>query len=47
MKKIVVTLIAVFCLFQLTGCGSGKTSDVTIDYGNSEIYSQEDMDAAI
>ena len=47
MKKIVVTMIAVFCIIQLVGCGSGKTSDAAIDYGNSDIYSQEDMDAAI
>ncbi len=30
----------------LSACGSGS-SDVKINYGNSEIYSQEDMDEAI
>ena len=47
MKKIVLVIIAVISVFQLTGCGSKTASKVTIDYGHSEIYSQEDMDAAI
>ena len=35
-------------LFALTACGKqAQMSDVTIDYGNSSIYSKEDMDTAI
>ena len=47
MKIIVSVIIAVISVFQLIGCGSKTASEVTIDYGHSEIYSQEDMDAAI
>ena len=47
MKKIVSLIIAVLSVFQLMGCSSKTASEVTIDYGHSEIYSQEEMDAAI
>ena len=47
MKKIVSVIIALISAFQLMGCGSKTASEVTIDYGHSELYSQEEMDAAI
>ncbi len=40
MKKIVSLIIAVLSVFQLMGCSSKTASEVTIDYGHSEIYSQ-------
>ena len=47
MKKILLVLAAVISIFSLTGCGSAKAPEVIIDYGQSAIYSQEEMDAAI
>ena len=47
MKKVISVIIAVISVFLLMGCGSKKASDVAIDYGHSEIFSQEDMDTAI
>lgn len=32
---------------SLVGCGNSTISDVKIDYGNSSIYTEEDMNAAI
>ena len=43
MKKIISVIIAVISVFQLAGCGTKTASEVTIDYGHSAIYSQEDM----
>lgn len=45
MKKVFGILLAVVYGVSLVGCGSVK--DLRIDYGTSEIYSQEDMEAAI
>ena len=47
MKKFLLILAAVISIFSLTGCGSAKAPEVKIDYGESAIYSQEEMDAAI
>ena len=47
MKKAVLILLLVFCFCGLMGCGKGSVSEVKIDYGNSEIYTEDDMDAAI
>ena len=47
MKKLISVIIAVISVFQLAGCGTKTASEVTIDYGHSAIYSQEDMDSAI
>ena len=35
------------CIFGLVGCGDNSISEVKIDYGNSALYSEEDMNAAI
>lgn len=45
MKKIFIILL--ICTIGLFGCGKNSTSEVKIDYGNSSLYSKEDMDAAI
>lgn len=47
MKKSVAAILAFLCIVLIAGCGSTTTSDVKIDYGNSSVYSQEDMDAAV
>ena len=47
MKKLISVIIAVISILQLAGCGSKTAPEATIDYGHSEIYSQEDMDSAI
>ena len=44
MKKIVKVLLALAVIFTLVGC---KKNEVEIDYGNSSIYSKQDMDEAI
>lgn len=45
MKKILLLLISILLTCQLTGCSLIINSK--IDYGNSKVYSKEDMDAAI
>lgn len=55
-RKIAMVLIAVMAL-TMVGCGSSATKQeekteesaagVTVDYGTSELYTKEDMDAAI
>lgn len=47
MKKILILIVTLICIFQLTGCSVNTATEVTIDYGNSEIYSKDDMDSAI
>ena len=46
MKKAVFLLLALMLALTCTACGGG-TKEVSIDYGTSELYTQEDMDAAI
>ena len=47
MRKMIALLLAVICVVMLAGCGAKYSPEVTIDYGNSSIYSKEDMDSAI
>jgi len=55
MKKITFALAALVSVMALSACGTAKTeetpvseeSGITIDYGESEIYSKDDMDKAI
>ena len=47
MKKILILIVTLICIFQLTGCLRNTATEVTIDYGNSEIFSKDDMDSAI
>ena len=43
-RKVLIAVLTVLALL-LAGCGGKK--DVTVDYGSSALYTQEDMDAAI
>ena len=45
MKKMIISLSAVFLLLALCACGAAEA--YPIDYGRSEIYSQAEMDSAI
>jgi len=47
MKKRIVVCLLFAALFLLPGCGAKQENKVEIDYGNSELYSKEDMDVAI
>ena len=47
MKKRIVVCLLFAALFLLPGCGAKQENKVEIDYGSSELYSKEDMDAAI
>lgn len=47
MKRLIILLLTVMCVLGLAGCGDGAISKAEISYGNSEIYSKEDMDAAL
>ena len=50
MKKLLAVSLTIMILGTLGECGKQDTQEppkVEIDYGNSELYTQEDMDAAI
>lgn len=47
MKKIVLVLMLAVCILGLVGCKNKTADGVKIDYGNSKIYTKEDMDEAI
>ena len=47
MKKMITLLLFVICFCTLSGCQKSTATEVKIDYGTSEIYTNEDMDAAI
>ena len=47
MRKKYVFLLFAASVCMMAGCGKGNVSDVQIDYGDSAIYSKEDMDEAI
>ena len=46
MKKICKFSVWLICVLSLAGCGKNM-ADVTIDYGDSRLYTTQDMDAAI
>ncbi len=47
MKKVIIIILFIFFIF-IFGCfNGGDVNNVSIDYGKSEIYSQQDMDSAI
>ncbi len=49
-KNLLAVSLTTMILGTLGGCGKQDTQEppkVEIDYGNSELYTQEDMDAAI
>lgn len=47
MKKIISNILCVILILSLIGCGNTATSKVKIDYGNSSIYTEADMNDAI
>ena len=48
MKRIICVLISLAIILTLAGCSqSGKTTDVKIDYGESELFSRKDRKDAV
>ena len=47
MKKGITILVSILLLLALTACGGEKTTGPEVDYGSSDLYSKEEMDAAI
>lgn len=47
MKKSITVAIFLAIVFILIGCGKDDRSNVKIDYGNSSLYANEEMDSAI
>lgn len=47
MKKYGLFAICMVLIILFAGCGNQAALAVTIDYGNSSVYTKEDMDAAI
>ena len=47
MRKTVAILLLISSLFALAGCAGKPKAEIRIDYGDSALYSKEDMAAAI
>lgn len=47
MKKRILLLLSIMCICGLIGCEKDSVSEVTVDYGTSSIYSEDDMNEAI
>ena len=47
MKKYSLSVICVVLFALLAGCGNKETSNLTVDYGDSAVYTEQDMDDAI
>lgn len=47
MKKGIAILLSALLLLSLTACGGEKTTGPEMDYGNSDLYTKEEMDAAV
>ena len=49
MKKLSLIILSIIMIIGLVGCSDKSTgsTEIEIDYGNSSIYSKEDMDSAI
>ena len=47
MKKTVLLLLSAVCFCFMGGCGKNPASEAEINYGDSSIYSEEDMNEAI
>jgi len=45
--KMTFAVILSLCLVMFCGCSKASTDSFSVDYGKSEIYSQQDMDSAI
>lgn len=46
MKKLITVTVLIVLSLLLCACG-GDVSDVTVNYGESELYSQKDMEMAV
>lgn len=46
MKKIISLFTVLICIISLTGCGS-SVDNAKIEYGQSKLYSKQDIDSAI
>ena len=46
MKKYSLSVICVVLFALLAGCGNKETSNITVDYGDSAVYTEQDMDDA-
>lgn len=44
MKKYSLSVICVVLFALLAGCGSKETSNITVDYGDSAVYTEQDID---
>ena len=40
-------MLSIMCICGLIGCEKDSVSEVTVDYGTSSIYSEDDMNEAI
>ena len=47
MKKMITILLIAIIVCGFVGCKEKAVSEITIDYGNSALYSKEEMNAAI
>ena len=47
MKKAISLLLLVVCICGMMGCEKASGPEVEINYGNSSVYSKEEMDEAI
>ena len=45
--KMTMAAILSLCFVMFCGCSKARIDSVSVDYGKSEIYSQQDMDSAI
>jgi len=43
----VIAVVILLCSVMISSCGKAKMNNVSVDYGKSEIYSQEEMDSAV
>ena len=47
MKKGIAILVSALLLLSLAACGGEKTTGPEVEYGNSDLYTKEEMDAAV
>ncbi len=47
MKKGIAILVSALLLLALAACGGEKTTGPEVEYGNSDLYTKEEMDAAV
>ncbi len=47
MKKLILFILSLVCIYDVTGCQNDSVSDAIINYGTSLVYSEEEMNEAI